>query len=192
MERNSKAYDAAEIVKAVKAYREGNAEAFDMIYEQSSTYLRRYAMYLTKDYSAAEDLMQDTYMRIINHINNIDDDAAFMPWARTIMYNLAIQEFRKSSRVFACEDEALEAFQDEQSDEKSPEEIYELNESKSVIDSAIDRLPVKQGNVVKQYYFEYRSVGWIASHEKLSEGTVKTRLFNARKNLKAALSEYVN
>lgn len=108
------------------------------------------------------------------------------------MYNLAVEEFRKNARVLAYEDEVLEALQNEHSNESSPEEIYEMKESKRMVEMAIDKLPVKQNDVVKQYYFEYRSVEWIASHEKLSKGTVKTRLFSARKNIKNELADYVN
>lgn len=82
MKRKNDAYSSvvqrSEIADAVKAYREENADAFNIIYEQSSEYLKKYALYLTKDYSAAEDLLQETYMRIILKINSLKEPATFM------------------------------------------------------------------------------------------------------------------
>ena len=178
-----------ELEEAVRSYKGGNRPAFAFIYEKSVDPLTGYAGYLTKDSQMTEDLVQDTYVRIMEKIGTLKDDSLFMPWARSIMYNLAVCSFRKRAREFSCEDAALQLFTEDQDPENDPEVCCEKEEARSMIDEAVSSLTEKQRYVIRKYYYESRPVRWIAMASRSSESTVKTRLFYARTSLRRSLSE---
>lgn len=185
--RSGNTADYSSIAEAVTDYNRGNRDSFDYIYGQTMAPLRKYAMYLSKDEYMAEDLLQDTYVRIIEKIDTLKESVTFMAWARAIMYNLAVSYYRKSKREFACEDDALYALKDAEVTSEDPEELCERNETAEIVDEAVSSLPEKQEAAVREFYYDLKSVSWIASTDNSSEGTIKTRLFYARNRLKTAL-----
>ena len=177
-----------EFVEAVNALKSGDMSSFDVIYSSTIYRLKKYALYLSKDPCDADDLTQETYLRILENINGMRENKAFMMWAKRIMYNLFVERYRKGLREFACEDTALYAIQDSRDMADDPEEVLLREEISSSVDQAVDELPDKQKDAVKQFYYGYKSVRWIAEKRDTTENTIKTRLFYARKSLKNALA----
>ena len=178
----------AELADAVNAYKKGSTEAFDCIYEYSFHTLKKYALYLSRDEYEAEDLIQDTYLKIISNIGSMRENMAFMIWARTIMYNQFINRCRKNEHEFCCDDEVLNAFQDKESAScaDDPEAVMVRNEQLQEVDSLVRDLPEKQKDAVVRFYYGMVPIGHIAKYEKTNVGTIKTRLFYARKSLRSA------
>ena len=71
--------------------------------------------------------------------------------------------------------------------EISPEETYLVNEEMQIVRSAVDKLPEKLKVCVLLFYMEDLSVAQVAKTLKLPEGTVKSRLYQARKLLEKEL-----
>ncbi len=178
-----------ELITAIEGFKAGNSEAFSCIYEHSINRLKKYAVYLTGNKEEAEDLIQDTYLKILEKCGTITDSSAFVSWARTIMYNLFITRCRKNSKEFVCEDDALNAFIDAGRMSDDPADIAERNEMNRTVDAAVEKLTDIQQDVIREYYYNDRPVVWIASNDRISENTVKTRLFYARRALGKSLDQ---
>ena len=178
-----------ELVKAIENYKAGDSGAFDYIYEYSRDKLNKYALYLTGNREDAEDLLQDAYLKILEKCGTISENAAFMSWARTIMYNLFITGCRRNAKEFVCEDDALNAFIDCEHVSEDPEDMAERAEVNREVDAAVETLTSLQQDVIREFYYNDRPVSWIASAVKTPENTVKTRLFYARRALKTSLGK---
>ncbi|MCM8762511.1 MAG: sigma-70 family RNA polymerase sigma factor, partial [Candidatus Omnitrophica bacterium] len=68
--------------------------------------------------------------------------------------------------------------------ENNPISEYETTDKKETIRSAVSKLPLHYKEIITLYYFEEMSVDEIAHHLNINQGTVKSRLFNAREHLK--------
>lgn len=176
-----------ELDEAVQSYKDGNKEAFVYIYEYSSSYLRNYALYLTRNLDDAEDLFQDTYLRILEKGCSIIDNSAFMSWSRSVMYNLFINECRKNEKEFACEDNVLGAFLDAGNQTDDPSELAERKELRSAVVKAVDYLTDLQRETISQFYYCGHSIEWMAETSRTKENTIKSRLFSARQAMKTYL-----
>jgi len=72
--------------------------AFEAVYHQTKHSVYAMIVSMVKDRSAAEDLMQDTYIKMIASIRQYDPKRNFTTWLLTIARNLAIDELRKRKR----------------------------------------------------------------------------------------------
>ena len=145
-------------VYALENYKSGENSAFSYIYEHSCRQLEKYALYLTGNREDAEDLLQETYLRMIEKSRTIRENMAFMSWARTIMYNLFITKCRKDAKVFPCEDDALYAFLDDEKTGEDPADAAVRGEMNAIVDKAVDSLSAIQQEVIHDYYYNEKPV----------------------------------
>jgi len=94
----------------IKNYKNGDVDAFEIIYKETkkSVYLSIYT--IIKEKSTIEDLMQDTYMKIISSINSYQLGTNFLAWCSMIARNIAINHYnhyKKQLIVDAFENENL-------------------------------------------------------------------------------------
>jgi RNA polymerase sigma-70 factor (ECF subfamily) len=150
--------------------------------------LKRYAMSLTKDYEKSNDLLQDTYFRAIKYKNYFAINTNFNAWVFTIMKNIFINDYRKSVTRNIIDNNDINDLQyiNKSSDKGffSPESIYAENEMLIAIKSLNDifRIPFKM-------YIEGYKYKEIADKLNLNIGTIKSRIFFARKNLMLILKD---
>jgi RNA polymerase sigma-70 factor, ECF subfamily len=140
--------------------------------------LRRYARQLTRDNTAADDLLQETLTRALNKLHLYDPSGSFKGWLCTIMKNLFLDDRRRRQKWPSCsfieqEHGAARFCRPEQIDRLILKELR----------GAIQQLPEAQRAVL----IGVVAHGW--SYEQASErlgvaiGTVRSRLFRARSAL---------
>jgi RNA polymerase sigma-70 factor (ECF subfamily) len=140
--------------------------------------LRRYARQLTRDNTAADDLLQETLTRALNKLHLYDPSGSFKGWLCTIMKNLFLDDRRRRQKWPACsfieqEHGAARFCRPEQIDRLILKELR----------GAIQQLPEAQRAVLVGVVAH----GW--SYEQASErlgvaiGTIRSRLFRARSAL---------
>lgn len=127
-----------------------------------------------------EDIEQEVYIRAFENGNRYKEKGKLSAWLAVITSNICKDYFRtkhfKSLQAQVSADEIeLVATQ-----EQTPDEIIEVHQRQKIILNAVDSLPAKMRDVVVFYEFEEMSYEEIATKLKISVGTVKSRLFNAR------------
>ena len=132
----------------------------------------------------AEDLYQDTWLKVIRFIDGYDADRPFQKW----LFTIAVNSFRNTKKSawakrhyeFPSQD-SQQRFFDSIPDKDTPREDYEA------LATCVAQLPDKLRVVVVLKYVSDYSEADVARLLGLPEGTVKSRLFNARRILKEEL-----
>ena len=85
----------------VHAFRNGNNAALEILIDRYRTKIFSTILFLVKDKYLAEDLFQDSFIKIIDTIRNnrYTDEGKFLPWAVRIAHNLCVDHFRKIKRA---------------------------------------------------------------------------------------------
>lgn len=85
-----------EIIKLIK---EGNKDIFDLLIKKYKTGLYSYIFYSVKDESTAEDIFQETLLKVFTELKNYKESGKFKPWLYTIARNKITDYFRASSKT---------------------------------------------------------------------------------------------
>jgi RNA polymerase sigma-70 factor (ECF subfamily) len=85
----------------VSSYLNGNHNSFEILLNRHQGRVYSYILMLVKDKQLADDLFQDTFMKIIRTLNSgaYKEEGKFIQWAMRIAHNLIIDHFRKSKRL---------------------------------------------------------------------------------------------
>ncbi len=147
-----------------------------------------FALTLTLDKEAANDLLQETTLRALNNKDKYYENLNFKGWVFTIMHNIFVNNYRRAVRSQTIIDQTDNLYHlnmPQESGFDSPESSYNLAEINRVIESFADdyRIPFKMH--VEGYKYEE-----IGEALKLPLGTVKSRIFFARKRLQEILKDY--
>ncbi|MBK7095019.1 MAG: RNA polymerase sigma factor [Saprospiraceae bacterium] len=137
----------------------------------------RFAMKSVRDEDTANDLVQDTFMRLWQHVDKINLETA-KPYLFKIANNLMIDLYRKNK------------FMDSNPiDSEKYSYVHEYTDLKEQLDKALDNLAQIQKTVIMLRDYEDYSYEEIGQITGLSESQVKVYIYRARKNLKDYLIE---
>ncbi len=177
--------DKQRIAELVGKIQSGDNSAFDELYKLTSDRAYFVALEFTKNSQDAEDILQESYIKALSKINELDKPESFSSWLNQIVANKSKDFLKKKKPTLfeAEENEVLEVLPDENTN-FSPEENLDQTELQKAVMEVLDELSEEKRACVLMMYFEELSVGEIAETLEIPEGTVKTRLFSARKDLK--------
>jgi RNA polymerase sigma-70 factor, ECF subfamily len=115
--------------KQIKLLKQKNQEAFEAIYHETKHAVYAMILPIVRDRSLAEDVMQETYIKMIENINSYNNKYKFINWLLTIAKNQAIDFYRKNQNEFSVDGEDyLYLFKDERASiEKKLEAEYYLS-----------------------------------------------------------------
>ncbi len=165
--------------------RAGQPVAWDALFRRYQLPLYAYVQSLTRHEQTSLDIVQETFIKAVRHINTLRDDARFGSWMFRIAHQQCQQHWRKSRPVESIE----ESPRDEPVDNgNSPLDELLSAEQEELFLAAIDALPEEHRSVVLLHCLEGFSLVQIVDITDVPLGTVKSRLFNARKKLRAQLS----
>ena len=145
------------------------------------------------DHHLAEDLTQDTFIKILEKIGELKEPAAFVTWSKEIAYHKCTDYFKKRKEILLDENEDGFSEMDRVTgDEETfdPELIQDNKELKQALLAMINDLPAEQRSALLLRYFNEIPVKEIAQIQGVTEGTVKSRLNYGRKALKLARENY--
>ena len=177
--------DKQRIAELVGKVQNGDNSAFDELYKLTSERAYFVALEFTKNNQDAEDILQESYIKALSKIKELDKPESFSSWLNQIVANKSKDFLKKKKPTLfeAEENEVFEVLPDEDTS-FSPEENLDQNELQKTVMEVLDELSEEKRACVLMMYFEELSVGEIAETLEIPEGTVKTRLFSARKDLK--------
>jgi len=158
----------------------------DLVALQSN--MRNFAYSLTLNREDAEDLLQDTTLKVLDNEDKFADNVNFKGWVLTIMKNIFINNYRKIVRSQTVIDKSEDLYHlnlSQDSGFDTPEGSFAVGEINNTIASFPDeyRLPF----TMHVQGFKYEE---IAETMNLPVGTVKSRIFLARKQLQQQLKDY--
>ena len=159
-----------------------NQAKFNQLLFGADTALRAYAMNLTRDNEAANDLYQETAFKAYKHREKFQEDSNFNAWVFTLMKNTFINEYRRKKRRNTLLDATADSYLLNSSDKVVRNE-GESNLTITELTQLIDKLPEKLKTPFLLSYQGY-SIQEIAQELEIPEGTVKSRVHFARKRLK--------
>ena len=135
-----------------------------------------------------EDLEQEIYIKTYKNLEKYKEKNKFSQWICTIAANLCRDYLRSSKFKMSSQTTGDDEVLNNISTHKNPEIEYNSKERQKIILKEINALPKKMKEVIILYEFEDYSYEQIANKLKVPEGTVKSRINNARKILKEKLS----
>lgn len=158
----------------------GDPAAFADLIAVMERPLLYYAASLTGNQDAALDVVQEVWINVVRGIRGLKDPGSIKPWLYTITHGIAIDQIRREYRRDRAEQAQLdEAFN---IDEPSFGE-----EDASAIRVALSRLGVKHREVLVLHFLQDLSILEIANVVGCSEGTVKSRIHYAKRQMKQIL-----
>ena len=158
----------------------------DLVLMQSN--MLNYALTLTTNRDEAKDLTQETTLKALSNIDKYYDNGNFKGWVFTIMHNLFINNYRRVVRtqtVLENSDNLYQLNLPQESGFGSPEGSFTYHEIMNVLDTFND--DYKTPFSMHFAGFKYDE---IAKSLNLPLGTVKSRIFFARKRLQEILKDY--
>ena len=161
-------------------------EAFNEQYGDIKDLLFGFAMKLTKNKENAKDLMQETFCRAYKHKDRFTENTNFKAWMTTIMRNNFINDYRKQkTRNQVMESvEDLSYFIDDKASAPSGESVIMMKELQGMIKGLSTDLQEAFTLYLKGFHYEE-----IAQTVGAPIGTIKSRIFFARKKLRACIKE---
>jgi RNA polymerase sigma-70 factor, ECF subfamily len=163
----------------------GDDRAFDELYRRAAQRVRGFLVRLSGDPAIADDLTQETFVRIHRARGSFAAGAAALPWMFAIARNAFLdharrESVRRSSNSKLAQDP--EAAKDTQGDE-----VLTGREMLDIVRETLDRLPMIQRDAFVLIRFEGLSVSEAAQILGATEAAVKVRAFRAYEALRAAL-----
>lgn len=181
-------YDVRALVARVVS---GDMKAFEVIYQNTYRQVYYTCMSFLKNEHNVYDVMQDTYITALTHLQQLENPERITAWLNTIAVNKCRQFLGKKMPVQL--DEATSANLLEENDNFLPES-YVLNAEKRkiILNIMQEELSAVQYQTIIMYYFDGMSTSEIAACMECPEGTVSYRLSAARGKIKAGVQRYEN
>ena len=171
----------------VHAARAGETLAFDNLFYRYRDGIYRLAISITKDPSAADEIVVDTFARAYRALERLEPDDSLRPWLYRVAVNLSYnRQPRKGVTFSSLEDGAA----DLPADGESPSEAAERGERRRVVLECVDTLGPKHKIVVVLHYLNGLNLAEIAEILEVPVGTVKSRLHYALRKLRVQLSAH--
>jgi RNA polymerase sigma-70 factor (ECF subfamily) len=158
----------------------GEPDAFEDLVHAMERPLLYYATKLLRDQERALEALQDVWIRVFRGIGRLKDPGSLRPWLYRVTYGVVIDRMRHDTFRQKAEDVHTEAFSE--TDQPS----FDMHDAAAVHD-ALDQIDLRQREVLVLHFIEDFSVGEIAAVIGCPEGTVKSRIYHAKKAMKEIL-----
>ncbi|WP_298427444.1 RNA polymerase sigma factor [uncultured Kordia sp.] len=167
----------------VGQYKAGDKKAFAILVKRFHKIFCNHAYWIVKDAEVAKDIAQDSWKLIIDKVESLQNPERFKSWALRIVHRKSIDWTR-----------AIAKKQQQQNDYTVTKSIRDLpsidtNLTKQQLKQAIIQLSISQQQIIRLFYVDDYSLKKISSILGISVGTVKSRLYHAREQLKKQLKK---
>lgn len=163
----------------VMAAQDGNAAALEKLVCLWQKKLWQYVFRLTTDVHAAWDITQQCWLEIIEGLKKLNDPTSFKAWAYRIATNNSIDWLKNKNKNRHINLESIEVDRNQKDNDLQVKEL-------------VQRLKNDSRVILSLYYFEQLSIFEISIALNIPPGTVKSRLFTAREELKQLWKKHFN
>lgn len=162
--------------------RSGDIQALQKLYDKYKGQIYRTALAVTRDQQAAEDILQDTFLRLHANVGRLDGSVPIAPWLHRVTVNLSYNWHARGRRWINSLEGVIENVVG--TPQGSPQRQAEKSEIRDVVGKAINTLSFSQRVVVILFYLNGFNLEEIAYILDCPVGTVKSRLHYARHNMR--------
>ncbi len=172
------------LINIVTDARDSVDGAFEKLYKETIKFSYGIACSILKNEEDIEDALQNSYMYVAKSIKNLKNPESFEGWLSTIVRHECQKYIAKRKRISDIFASVLSSKEYEiLSSETAPYELIEKRTVNEAVRRIVDGLPEDKRACIVLYYFEQISLPEIAQILGIPEGTVKSRLYSARKIL---------
>ncbi len=153
-----------------RSYRRGDGNSLGLIYNRHKDRLYSYSLYVTGNRQLSEDIVQETFTRLMEQSQKLDDDASIKDWLFICVRNLAFNHLKKRKRG-----SLIEAISDHTADIDVETRLF--------IQNVLDKLTPPDRELIllrEQQRFNTRDIARMLG---LTEEAVRVRLFRVRKKM---------
>lgn len=179
--------DAALLDRAMDRYAQGEDAAFEEVYDRLAPRLHGFLLRQTRDRARAEDVVQQTMLRIHRARSRFEPGARVLPWAFAIARRLLVDSHRRGKREVLAELEEDDVASTLASLDAPADDVAIARELAERIRAELDRLPENQRVAFALLKQEGLSVAEAAETLGTTASAVKLRAFRAYEALRAAL-----
>ncbi len=187
--RAAKVLEGLNDSQVVQAFLDGDHRAFSELVSRYDKRLLNFVYRTVGDRERAQDLVQETFVRVYRHLHRFDQTKKFSTWIYTIASNLAKNELRNRSRNPLVLFQTIKKNWDadhrplEWEDTKlRPDDLFRKRHLKELVEKAVAELPEHHRIVFVLRELEGKTYEDIADITGCNLGTVKSRLNRARNN----------
>ncbi|KKO53127.1 RNA polymerase sigma factor SigW [Paenibacillus sp. DMB20] len=179
-------------VRLAKLARKGDQRAFAEIVELYKDKIFHLAYRMLNNRHEAEDIVQETFLRVYKNLDRYDENQKFSTWIYRIGTNLCIDRLRKRKPSYSLDadmndQEGMDGYSMIPSDDRSPETEMLLSETQRIIHDSIESLPAKYKTIMLLRYIQDLSLQEISEVLDLPVTTIKTRVHRGREFLRKKL-----
>lgn len=167
----------------IQMFRDGNSEALSSLIDRYKDKIFTSIFLLVKDKYLAEDIFQDTFIKVIDTLNSgrYTDEGKFLPWVMRIGHNLCVDHFRRVKRAPAIKtSDDHDIFEVLNFSEAGVDEKMMQSQSHERVSKMLDMLPEDQKEVIVMRHYAELSFKEIA---KLTDCSINTALGRMRYGL---------
>lgn len=177
--------------------RNGDISAFELLVSRYKDSIINFINYSIRDYHQAEDLAQETFLRVFKNADRYTPKSYFKNWLYKIASNLCKNKIRDRKRHGLTSLDNLITDEDDKpissavltDHSQVPDFLYEEKEQKRLIKQAIDKLPKNQKLAIIMVTYQNLRYDEISYALDCSLSAVKSLIYRARQNLKEILIE---
>jgi len=164
------------------------SEIITALVAEYSTTLYRVAYSVARNAAEAEDIVQETFLRVLRHQSKLGEIRDARVWLVRIAWNLALDRKRRSKTRPETEDIADLARTLPANERRADDEVISSQESARVL-ALIDQLPQKEREALLLSAMEELSTAEIAAICATTESSIRSRIFRARRELALLLAK---
>ena len=161
----------------------GDKQYFNYIVENYKKIMFTLALRLIKNREEAEDLTQESFIKVYKNLALFDYRVKFSTWVYKIVYNTCIDYIRKQKMQFDRIDSDENYFEIPANDSID----FDYDFKKDLIQESLKELPSDYGFILTLFYFEELDINEIAEITEQNKSNIKIKLFRGRKLLETKL-----
>jgi RNA polymerase sigma-70 factor (ECF subfamily) len=152
----------------------GSQRALDLAYRQYSGGVLAYCLKILGDRQSAEDVVQETFIRVGQSAQSVQNHESFRSWIFRIARNEALMQIRKRQRNGQIDERDVW-------DEETPHHLLVSSERSEMVNRMLDGLKHEYKEALVLLVYENMSYAEIAAVTGVTESSVKSRIYRARK-----------